>query len=102
MIKWLNRIGNILLLLLLSFGAIFIFCAAVSLPFWILWNLLFPDIFGLPEITWLQASGLWLMLGLLNTLGFNYTRTLETTRKTIENNPKWDDIFIEIKKNYTA
>ena len=84
------------------FGSVFIFCALVSLPFWLMWNWLIPPIFGLPQVTWLQASGLWLMLGLLNTLGFNYTRTLETTRKTIENNPKWDDIFIEIKKNYTA
>ena len=84
MIKWLNRIGNILLILLMSIGTIFIFCAAVSLPFWILWNLLIPDIFGLPKITWLQATGLWLMLGLINTLGFNYTRTLETTRKLLK------------------
>ena len=102
MIKWLGRIGNILFILSMSFCAILIFCAAVSLPFWILWNLLIPDIFGLPKITWLQATGLWLMLGLLNTLGFNYTKTLESTRQTIENNPKWDDLFLEIKKNYTA
>jgi len=102
MIKWLSKLGSILLILLMSIGAIFIFCAAVSLPFWILWNLLIPDIFGLPKITWLQATGLWLMLSLLNTLGFNYTKTLQTTRETIENNPKWDDIFLSIKKNYTA
>jgi|TARA_Y100000034_G_scaffold39026_1_gene48032 hypothetical protein len=102
MIKWLSKLGSILLILLMSIGAIFIFCAAVSLPFWILWNLLIPDIFGLPEINWLQATGLWLMLALLNTLGFNYTKTLQTTRETIENNPKWDDIFLSIKKNYTA
>ena len=102
MIEWLNRLGNILLILLLSFGAIFVFCAFVSLPFWGLWNWLIPDIFGLPEITWLQAIGLWLMLALLNTLGFNYTKTLQSTRETIENNPKWDDIFLSIKKNYTA
>ena len=102
MIKWLNRIANILLILLMSFGAILIFCVAVSLPFWILWNLLIPDIFGLSNITWLQATGLWLMLGLLNTLGFNYTKTLQTTRETIESNPKWDDILVEIKKKYTA
>ena len=102
MIKWLSILGSILLILLMSIGAIFIFCATVSLPFWILWNLLIPDIFGLPEINWLQATGLWLMLALLNTLGFNYTKTLQTTRETIENNPKWDDIFLSIKKNYTA
>ncbi len=102
MIKGVGRIGNILFILSMSFCAILIFCAAVSLPFWILWNLLIPDIFGLPKITWLQATGLWLMLGLLNTLGFNYTKTLESTRQTIENNPKWDDLFVEIKKNYTA
>jgi len=102
MIKWLSKLGSILLILLMSIGAIFIFCAVVSLPFWILWNLLIPDIFGLPEINWLQATGLWLMLALLNTLSFNYTKTLQSTRETIENNPKWDDIFLSIKKNYTA
>ena len=36
-----------------------------GLPLMILWNLLMPDIFGLPQIGFWQACGLQLMAGLL-------------------------------------
>ena len=31
---------------------------ACSLPVWLLWNWLMPEIFGLKTITWIQALGL--------------------------------------------
>jgi len=37
----------------------------LSLPVMLLWDWLMPTIFGLPEITWLQAWGLGLLCGLL-------------------------------------
>ena len=100
--NWWIKVFAYTMATIIVLAGVFMFCAVVSLPFWLLWNWLIPNIFGLPEINWLQATGLWLMLALLNTLGFNYTKTLQTTRETIENNPKWDDIFLSIKKNYTA
>ena len=101
--KWLKRLVNILLIVFISFGTLSVFCAFVSLPFWLLWNWLVPDIFGLPTITWLQAGGLWVFMALINTLGFNYTKTLQTTKEIAEDeNLKWNDVFLAIKKNYTA
>lgn len=36
-----------------------------ALPVWWLWNALFPDIFGLPPISFMQAWGLNIMAGCL-------------------------------------
>ena len=102
MISWLKRLSNILFIFSVAIAIIFVFCAFVSLPFWVLWNWLIPDIFGLPEITWLQAFGLWIFMALIRTLGFNYTKTLQTTREISEENMKWNDILYSIRKNYTA
>ena len=44
------------------FGLVFGFIILASFPFWLLWNWLIPPIFGLPNITILQAFGLWLMI----------------------------------------
>ena len=56
------------LLALGFFGAILIttaFLILTSVPIWLLWNALFPVIFGLSEITWLQALGITLLSNLL-------------------------------------
>ena len=42
-----------------------VFAAAVSIPTWILWNWLVPDIFGLQNITLLQSFGLLLLSGFI-------------------------------------
>jgi len=44
----------------------------VSVPTWLLWNWLMPSIFGLPEISLLEAFGLLILSGLLfkQTPGF--------------------------------
>jgi hypothetical protein len=39
--------------------------AAVSLPTWLLWNWLMPELFGLPSINFFQAFGLLLLSGFL-------------------------------------
>lgn len=36
-----------------------------SLPVWLLWNWLMPEIFDLREITWLQALGLTILCNFL-------------------------------------
>lgn len=46
--------------------AIMLFVAAfMSLPVMLLWDWLMPMIFGLPQITWLQAWGLMVLCSLL-------------------------------------
>lgn len=42
-----------------------VFALLFSLPVWLLWNLLMPDLFDLKPITWLQALGLNILSGLL-------------------------------------
>jgi hypothetical protein len=37
----------------------------VSIPVWLLWNWLMPEIFGLKAISWLQALGLCVLCGML-------------------------------------
>jgi hypothetical protein len=54
---------------ILTFLVGMVMVGAISLIFafpemW-LWNALMPDIFGLKEITWLQAAGLSLLCGWL-------------------------------------
>jgi len=54
----------------LTFLATFVFLVIVmsllcSVPIWLLWNWLMPTLFGLPEIGWLQALGLWVLCSLL-------------------------------------
>lgn len=44
---------------------IIVVAAVMSLPVMLLWDWLMPEIFGLKEITWLQAWGLMFLSGLL-------------------------------------
>ena len=50
-------VGGLALIVFLSF--------LLSLPVMLLWDAVIPAIFGLKEITWLQAWGLSLLCGLL-------------------------------------
>ena len=36
-----------------------------SIPLWLLWNVLMPEIFGLKAITWIQAVGLSFLSSIL-------------------------------------
>jgi hypothetical protein len=56
-----NFVAGIVLVLVLAA----ILALIVSLPVMLLWDWVMPAIFGLPEITWLQALGLSLLCGLL-------------------------------------
>jgi hypothetical protein len=46
-------------------GVICILALLLGLPLWILWNLVMPDVFGLPHITFWQAVGMQLIASLL-------------------------------------
>lgn len=56
---------EILMLILGALALLFFVAALMSLPVMLLWDWLMPTIFGLPEITWLQAWGLLFLCGLL-------------------------------------
>lgn len=51
--------------ILTTIGGLFIVAAIVSLPVMLLWDWLMPGIFGLREITWIEAWGLLFLSGLL-------------------------------------
>ena len=90
------------------FGGIFIACAVVSLPFWLMWNWLIPTIFGLPEITWLQAFGLWTFLVLIRSSNFKYKDVFNIKKDTdgTESSPfgdlSWNQWVEQVRKKYQA
>jgi len=56
-----QTIHNILLVV----GLLILACLLFGAPLMVLWNLLMPEIFGLPEIGFWQACGLNLLSGIL-------------------------------------
>ena len=103
----LTAISYILATALIS-GSVFVFCALVSLPFWLMWNWLIPTIFGLPEITWLQAFGLWTFLVLIRSSNFKYKNVFNIKNETdgTESSPfgdlSWNQWVEQVKKKYQA
>ena len=90
------------------FGSVILFCALISLPFWLMWNWLIPTIFGLPEITWLQAFGLWTFLVLIRSSNFKYKNIFNTKNETdgTESSPfgdlSWNQWVEQVRKKYQA
>ena len=109
--KWLITASAWTSALFFIFGGVFLFCALVSLPFWLFWNWLIPDIFGLPEITWLQAFGLWTFLVLIRSSNFKYKDVFNNTKVEVntdgtESSPfgdnTWNQWVEQVKKKYQA
>jgi|TARA_R100000789_G_C2893878_1_gene118303 hypothetical protein len=107
----LTKIFTYIFAITMIFGGVFIFCAIVSLPFWLMWNWLIPPIFGLPVITWLQAFGLWTFLVLIRSSNFKYSDVFNTTLKTNETDGSekspfgdntWNQWVEQVKKKYSA
>ena len=106
--NWLVKIFAYTAALSIVFGGVILFCALVSLPFWLMWNWLIPDIFGLPEITWLQAFGLWTFLVLIRSSNFKYKDVFNIKKDTdgTESSPfgdlSWNQWVEQVKKKYQA
>ena len=103
--KLLSKISNFTFAAFLVLGGVILFCALVSLPFWLLWNWLIPDVFGLPEITWLQSFGLWLFVFLLrNNLGNLKSKLNETdgTETSPFGDHTWNQWVEQVRKKYQA
>ena len=106
--NWLVKIFAYTAALSIVFGGVILFCALVSLPFWLMWNWLIPSIFGLPEITWLQAFGLWTFLVLIRSSNFKYKNVFNIKKDTDGTEPSpfgdlsWNSWLDQIKKKYQA
>ena len=106
--NWLVKIFAYTAALSIVFGGVILFCALVSLPFWLMWNWLIPTIFGLPEITWLQAFGLWTFLVLIRSSNFKYKDVFNIKKDTdgTESSPfgdlSWNQWVEQVKKKYQA
>ena len=106
--NWLVKIFAYTLATAMIFGGIFVFCAIVSLPFWLFWNWLIPPIFGLPEITWLQAFGLWTFMWLVRSSNFKYKEIFNINKDTdgTEQSPfgdnTWNQWVEQVRKKYQA
>ena len=109
--KFLLTIMAYILATAVVFGSVILFCALISLPFWLMWNWLIPTIFGLPEITLLQAFGLWTFLVLIRSSNFKYKDVFNNTK--VEVNPDgtesspfgdntWNQWVEQVKKKYQA
>ena len=106
--NWVVKIFAYTAALSIVFGGVILFCALVSLPFWLMWNWLIPTIFGLPEITWLQAFGLWTFLVLIRSSNFKYKDVFNIKKDTdgTESSPfgdlSWNQWVEQVKKKYQA
>ena len=106
--NWLVKVSSYTLVTAMIFGGIFVFCAIVSLPFWLFWNWLIPPIFGLPEITWIQAFGLWTFMWLVRSSNFKYKEIFNINKDTdgTEQSPfgdnTWNQWVEQVRKKYQA
>ena len=110
--SWLMKIFTYTTATVIVLGGVFIFCAIISLPFWLMWNWLIPDIFGLSEITWLQAFGLWTFLVLIRSSNFKYYKdvfNVNVKNKKIDDGEpspfsdlSWNSWLDQIRKKYEA
>ena len=56
---------QMLLTFLTSLSVIIIFSFVVAVPLFILWNATMAQIFGLPQIGWIDAALLYMLFGIL-------------------------------------
>ena len=107
MSKFLITLSAWIFATLIVFGGISLFCGLVSLPFWLMWNWLIPPIFGLPEISLLQAFGLWTFLVLIRSSKINYKslaprKNEDGTEPSPFGDLSWNQWLEQIRKNYSA
>ena len=109
--NWLVKVSTYVLAFMVVLLGVFFIGAVISLPFWLLWNWLIPNIFGLPEITWLQAFGLWLLITLLRSNNINKYKKLfdsSDSNETDGTEPSpfgdntWNQWVEQVKKKYSA
>ena len=92
----------------LAFSFVFGFLAGLilisSIPFWLLWNWLIPPIFGLPNITLIQAFGLWFFMLFIRNTKFDFKQTMENIKsQQVNDEPiEWNQVLDSVKKNYMA
>jgi hypothetical protein len=58
-------IKQVVLAFLTSVSIIIIFSFIIAVPVFMLWNAVIPQIFGLPQIGWIDAAFLYMLFGIL-------------------------------------
>jgi len=61
----LEYVKQMVLAFLTSVSIIIIFSFIIAVPVFILWNETMPQIFGLPQIGWIDAALLYMLFGIL-------------------------------------
>jgi hypothetical protein len=56
---------NTLLVIAITVGIAIIIGMIIAVPIWLLWNWIMPSLFELPELTFLQTYGLFVLLSLI-------------------------------------
>ena len=71
----------------------------LSIPLWLLWNWLMPDIFGLPTISVFQAFGLSALITFLSPTKIDFTKKQPMSNVNIDRkaNEAFDKIMSEFK-----
>ncbi len=77
---------------------IMMFAFISSFPLWLLWNLVIPPIFGLSEITILQAFGLWLLIIIIRDTRLDMNKIINAQMGDYNN----DWYYSVLKKHYRA
>ena len=106
--NWLVKVSAYAFATFVVFAGIFMYCAIISFPFWLLWNWLATGVFGLPEITWIQALGMWAFVMLLK-LGPNINKQklsllneTDGTEPTPFGDLSWNQWVEQVRKKYQA
>lgn len=61
----LDYIKTMVMAFLTSLSVIIIFSFVIAVPVFLLWNATMPQIFGLPQIGWIDAALLYMLFGIL-------------------------------------
>lgn len=61
----LEYIKQIIFGFLTSISIIIIFSFIIAIPVFLLWNMVIPQVFGLPQIGWIDAALLYMLFGIL-------------------------------------
>lgn len=62
MLEYIKQVG---FAFLTGISIIIIFSFIIAVPVFLLWNATMPQIFGLPEIGWIDAALLYMLFGIL-------------------------------------
>ena len=93
---------EILTVVLLFVGSFLLFGTLLSIPIWLLWNWLMPNIFGLVTINIFEAFGLSILTKFLFATEFKVPekKKMKTDNYGYDVNKKVDELMKDIKTTF--